>query len=83
MISLLSLSVCVCVDMYVCRMEQYFSLSREQVLGNIPMMFITFPSAKDPTANIRHPGTKIYPCLIVGHLKKDEKKLQLVLIKSN
>uniref|UniRef100_A0A3Q0SUP2 Amine oxidase domain-containing protein n=1 Tax=Amphilophus citrinellus TaxID=61819 RepID=A0A3Q0SUP2_AMPCI len=37
-------------------MEQYSSLSREQVLGNIPMMFITFPSAKDPTANIRHPG---------------------------
>uniref|UniRef100_A0A671URA8 Amine oxidase domain-containing protein n=1 Tax=Sparus aurata TaxID=8175 RepID=A0A671URA8_SPAAU len=37
-------------------MERYSSLSREQVLGNIPMMFITFPSAKDPTANIRHPG---------------------------
>ncbi|KAM7386080.1 hypothetical protein PAMA_008956 [Pampus argenteus] len=37
-------------------MEQYSSLNREQVLGNIPMMFITFPSAKDPTANIRHPG---------------------------
>lgn len=37
-------------------MEQYSSLSQEQVLGNIPMMFITFPSAKDPTANIRHPG---------------------------
>uniref|UniRef100_A0A669B4J1 Amine oxidase domain-containing protein n=1 Tax=Oreochromis niloticus TaxID=8128 RepID=A0A669B4J1_ORENI len=28
----------------------------KQVLGNIPMMFITFPSAKDPTASIRHPG---------------------------
>ncbi|TMS15565.1 Putative all-trans-retinol 13,14-reductase [Larimichthys crocea] len=37
-------------------MEQYSSLSREQVLGNIPMMFITFPSAKDPTSNTRHPG---------------------------
>ncbi|XP_072224866.1 all-trans-retinol 13,14-reductase-like [Leuresthes tenuis] len=37
-------------------MERYCSLSREQVLGNIPMMFITFPSAKDPTASIRHPG---------------------------
>ncbi|XP_047428263.1 all-trans-retinol 13,14-reductase-like [Mugil cephalus] len=36
--------------------EKYCSLGREQVLGNIPMMFITFPSAKDPTANIRHPG---------------------------
>ncbi|KAI4821847.1 hypothetical protein KUCAC02_007425 [Chaenocephalus aceratus] len=30
--------------------------SLEQVLGNIPMMFITFPSAKDPTAKFRHPG---------------------------
>ncbi|KAK2832812.1 hypothetical protein Q5P01_016701 [Channa striata] len=37
-------------------MERYCSLSREQVLGNIPMMFITFPSAKDPAANIRHTG---------------------------
>ncbi|CAG5898276.1 unnamed protein product [Menidia menidia] len=37
-------------------MERYSCLSREQVLGNIPMMFITFPSAKDPTASIRHPG---------------------------
>ncbi|XP_068193389.1 all-trans-retinol 13,14-reductase-like [Antennarius striatus] len=37
-------------------MQQYSSLSRDEVLGNIPMMFITFPSAKDPTSNIRHPG---------------------------
>uniref|UniRef100_A0A8D0D3T6 All-trans-retinol 13,14-reductase-like n=1 Tax=Sander lucioperca TaxID=283035 RepID=A0A8D0D3T6_SANLU len=29
---------------------------KDQVLGNIPMMFITFPSAKDPTSNIRQPG---------------------------
>lgn len=42
-------------------MENYFSLSREEVLGNIPMMFITFPSAKDPTANIRHPGNRQTP----------------------
>ncbi|KAG7221956.1 hypothetical protein INR49_028238 [Caranx melampygus] len=37
-------------------MEKYSSLSRDEVLGNIPMMFITFPSAKDPTSSIRHPG---------------------------
>ncbi|KAG9343799.1 hypothetical protein JZ751_013180 [Albula glossodonta] len=37
-------------------MENYSSLSREDVAKNIPMMFITFPSAKDPTANVRHPG---------------------------
>ncbi|KAK7939336.1 hypothetical protein WMY93_002662 [Mugilogobius chulae] len=37
-------------------MDRYSSLSREEVQGNIPMMFITFPSAKDPTASMRHPG---------------------------
>ncbi|XP_077590047.1 all-trans-retinol 13,14-reductase-like [Stigmatopora nigra] len=37
-------------------MELYSSRKREEVLGNIPMMFITFPSAKDPTANLRQPG---------------------------
>uniref|UniRef100_A0A665TE16 All-trans-retinol 13,14-reductase-like n=1 Tax=Echeneis naucrates TaxID=173247 RepID=A0A665TE16_ECHNA len=37
-------------------MERYSSRSRDEVLGNIPMMFITFPSAKDPTSSIRHPG---------------------------
>ncbi|KAF6721610.1 All-trans-retinol 13,14-reductase [Oryzias melastigma] len=37
-------------------MEQYFSLSKEEVLGNIPMMFITFPSAKDPMSSIKQPG---------------------------
>ncbi|XP_053706662.1 all-trans-retinol 13,14-reductase-like [Synchiropus splendidus] len=37
-------------------MERYSLLSKEQVLGNIPMMFITFPSAKDATSSIRHPG---------------------------
>ncbi|XP_015260366.1 PREDICTED: all-trans-retinol 13,14-reductase-like, partial [Cyprinodon variegatus] len=37
-------------------MEEYCSLKREQVLGNIPMMFITFPSAKDPSSTIRQPG---------------------------
>ncbi|XP_030638838.1 inactive all-trans-retinol 13,14-reductase-like [Chanos chanos] len=36
--------------------EQYSSLNRDEVVGNIPMMFITFPSAKDPSANTRHPG---------------------------
>ncbi|TNN70787.1 All-trans-retinol 13,14-reductase [Liparis tanakae] len=37
-------------------MERYSALNADQVLGNIPMMFITFPSAKDPTSNIRQPG---------------------------
>ncbi|KAG9350195.1 hypothetical protein JZ751_026548 [Albula glossodonta] len=37
-------------------MDNFFSLSKEEVADNIPMMFITFPSAKDPTAKTRHPG---------------------------
>ncbi|MGH0131862.1 UNVERIFIED_CONTAM: hypothetical protein FKN15_047965 [Acipenser sinensis] len=37
-------------------MARYSSLSKEEVVDNIPMMFITFPSAKDPTFNSRHPG---------------------------
>ncbi|XP_036403898.1 inactive all-trans-retinol 13,14-reductase-like [Megalops cyprinoides] len=37
-------------------MDNFFSLSKEEVAENIPMMFITFPSAKDPTAKVRHPG---------------------------
>ncbi|KAK1160309.1 all-trans-retinol 13,14-reductase [Acipenser oxyrinchus oxyrinchus] len=37
-------------------MGRYSSLSKEEVAENIPMMFITFPSAKDPTFNSRHPG---------------------------
>ncbi|XP_021411893.2 all-trans-retinol 13,14-reductase-like [Oncorhynchus mykiss] len=37
-------------------MERYSSLSREEVVGNIPMMFIHSPSAKDPTSGTRHPG---------------------------
>lgn len=39
------------------RMEHFFSLSKEEAPDNIPMMFITMPSSKDPEARIRHPGT--------------------------
>ena len=38
------------------RMDEYFDMSKEEAPDNAPMMFITFPSAKDPTAKIRHPG---------------------------
>lgn len=41
-------------------MEDYFALSKEEAPDNIPMMFITMPSAKDPEAKLRHPGTKTY-----------------------
>jgi len=37
-------------------MEEYFALGKEEAPDNIPMMFITMPSAKDPEAKLRHPG---------------------------
>ncbi|XP_061612908.1 inactive all-trans-retinol 13,14-reductase [Phyllopteryx taeniolatus] len=37
-------------------MEDFFALSKEEAPDNIPMMFITMPSSKDPEAKIRHPG---------------------------
>ncbi|XP_062451344.1 all-trans-retinol 13,14-reductase-like [Rhea pennata] len=37
-------------------MSRYAALSREDVPDNLAMMFITFPSAKDPTYQERHPG---------------------------
>ncbi|KAM6897193.1 inactive all-trans-retinol 13,14-reductase [Xenentodon cancila] len=37
-------------------MEEFFSMNKDEAPDNIPMMFITVPSAKDPEAKIRHPG---------------------------
>ncbi|KAK2522410.1 LOW QUALITY PROTEIN: all-trans-retinol 13,14-reductase-like [Columba livia] len=37
-------------------MTRYASLSRDEVPDNLAMMFITFPAAKDPTYEQRHPG---------------------------
>uniref|UniRef100_A0A3P9IR78 Si:ch1073-13h15.3 n=1 Tax=Oryzias latipes TaxID=8090 RepID=A0A3P9IR78_ORYLA len=37
-------------------MDEFFALSKAEAPDNIPMMFITVPSAKDPEAKIRHPG---------------------------
>ncbi|NXC22619.1 RETST reductase, partial [Corythaeola cristata] len=37
-------------------MTHYTSLSRDDVPDNLAMMFITFPAAKDPTYEQRHPG---------------------------
>ncbi|NXN82760.1 RETST reductase, partial [Bombycilla garrulus] len=38
------------------RMSRYAALSRDDVPENLAMMFITFPAAKDPTYEQRHPG---------------------------
>ncbi|XP_077108665.1 all-trans-retinol 13,14-reductase-like [Ranitomeya variabilis] len=37
-------------------MEKLQSLEWEEVCKQLPLMFITFPSAKDPTYSQRHPG---------------------------
>ena len=39
-------------------MDEFFALSKEDAPENIPMMFITFPSAKDPEAKKRNPGNE-------------------------
>ncbi|XP_072549859.1 all-trans-retinol 13,14-reductase-like [Salminus brasiliensis] len=50
-------------------MEQYSSLSREEVVGNIPMMFLTFPSAKDPTSSLRQPGKSCMTLLTMARFE--------------
>ncbi|XP_065601092.1 all-trans-retinol 13,14-reductase [Cyrtonyx montezumae] len=37
-------------------MQRYYSSSRDEAATNIPMLFITSPSAKDPTWEMRYPG---------------------------
>lgn len=46
-------------------MEEFFALSKEEAPENIPMMFITVPSAKDPEAKLRHPGTQTNTVLLL------------------
>jgi all-trans-retinol 13,14-reductase len=44
--------------------ERYFSLSPEDSqTSDVPLMFLSFPSAKDPTFNLRYPGKST--CAIV------------------
>ncbi|KFQ59967.1 Putative all-trans-retinol 13,14-reductase, partial [Pelecanus crispus] len=37
-------------------MNRYLASSREEAAKNIPLLFVTCPSAKDPTWEARHPG---------------------------
>ncbi|XP_027019119.2 inactive all-trans-retinol 13,14-reductase-like [Tachysurus fulvidraco] len=46
-------------------MDEYFSLEKEEAPDNIPMMHFMFPSAKDPTIKIRHPGKSCMTMLII------------------
>ncbi|KAL2078667.1 hypothetical protein ACEWY4_026352 [Coilia grayii] len=37
-------------------MDRYFNMYKEEAPDNVPMMLVTFPTAKDPTAKLRCPG---------------------------
>ncbi|KAL0184835.1 hypothetical protein M9458_020531, partial [Cirrhinus mrigala] len=37
-------------------MEEYFNSDQEAAPDHIPMMYVSFPSAKDPTSCTRFPG---------------------------
>ncbi|KAG5263046.1 hypothetical protein AALO_G00281860 [Alosa alosa] len=37
-------------------MDKFFAMSKDEAPDNVPMVFITFPSAKDTSSQIRHPG---------------------------
>ncbi|XP_074708384.1 all-trans-retinol 13,14-reductase [Strix uralensis] len=37
-------------------MNRYLASSREEAAKNIPLLFVTCPSSKDPTWEMRHPG---------------------------
>lgn len=50
-------NIFICLFVFFLRMDDFFASSKEEAPDNIPMMFITMPSAKDPEAKIRHPGT--------------------------
>lgn len=42
-------------------LEDYMALSLEEVAeSEVPMMFVSFPSAKDPSWGERNPGTYIH-----------------------
>ncbi|NXR13899.1 RETST reductase, partial [Semnornis frantzii] len=50
-------------------MTQYAALSREDVPENLAMMFITFPAAKDPTYEQRHPGRSCMTILTMARFE--------------
>ncbi|XP_058263290.1 inactive all-trans-retinol 13,14-reductase-like isoform X1 [Hemibagrus wyckioides] len=46
-------------------MDEFFSMGKDEAPDNIPMMYFTFPSAKDPTSKIRHPGKSCMTLLMM------------------
>ena len=43
------------------RMERYISMPKEKAPEHIPLLFIAFPSTKDPTWEDRFPGKALGP----------------------
>ncbi|XP_053094414.1 inactive all-trans-retinol 13,14-reductase [Pangasianodon hypophthalmus] len=46
-------------------MDEFFSMGKDEAPDNVPMIHFTFPSAKDPTSKIRHPGKSCMTILTV------------------
>ncbi|PIO31395.1 hypothetical protein AB205_0102260 [Aquarana catesbeiana] len=50
-------------------MEKFWSLEWEEICEDLPLMFITFPSGKDPTYQQRHPGRSCMTLLTMAPYK--------------
>ncbi|NXN93744.1 RETST reductase, partial [Rhinopomastus cyanomelas] len=50
-------------------MSRYTALSRDDVPDNLAMMFITFPAAKDPSYELRHPGRSCMTILTMARVE--------------
>ncbi|XP_072513519.1 inactive all-trans-retinol 13,14-reductase [Salminus brasiliensis] len=50
-------------------LEAYFLLNKEEAPENVPMMFISFPSAKDPCSKQRFPGKS---CMVIHTIVRYE-----------
>lgn len=44
---------------FVFRADEYFAASQESAPDRIPMMYVSFPSAKDPNSKDRFPGKEL------------------------
>ncbi|XP_030364601.1 all-trans-retinol 13,14-reductase-like [Strigops habroptila] len=55
-------------------MTQYTALSRDDVPENLAMMFATFPAAKDPTYEQRHPGRSCMTILTMARYEWFEER---------
>lgn len=62
------------------RMEEYFASDKEDAPDNIPMMYISFPSAKDPTSRTRFPGFSYVLCSILQSFIQSGQQLKIICL---